>query len=186
MTDFQVHTIESAPENSKPLLERAQQEYGMIPNLLGVLAEAPAALEAYGALNELFMQNTSFSPQEQTVVWQTISVENGCHYCVPAHTGIAKSMNVPDEIIDALRDEEPLPEAKLEALRGFTLKIVRQRGQVDAQDVQAFLDAGYDRRQVLEVVLGVSQKVLSNYVNALAGTPIDQPFQKFEWSRRAA
>ena len=152
----------------------------MIPNLHAVMAEAPGLLEGYQHLHALFL-DTSFSAEEQTVVWQSINVEHGCHYCVPAHTAIAKQMDVDDAITDALRDETELPTARLEALRDFTLRVVRQRGEVSDDAVQAFLDAGYTRRQLLEVVLGVSQKVMSNYVNHLAETPVDAPFQKFAW-----
>ena len=88
MTDFTLHTVDSAPKESKPMLENAEQSMGMIPSLLAVLAEAPGALEGYQTLNDLFTR-TSFDASEQTVVWQTINVENECHYCVPAHTGIA-------------------------------------------------------------------------------------------------
>ena len=127
--------------------------------------------------------NSSFDKDELTVVWQTINVEHACHYCVPAHTGIAKNMKVDDAISDALRNETPLPNARLEALRTFTLSVVRDRGNVDDSAVQAFLDAGFTKRQILEVVLGVSQKVMSNYTNHLANTPVDAAFSKFEWQK---
>lgn len=181
MIDFPVHTLESAPEGSRPLLERSKQEYGMIPNLHGVMAESAAVLEGYRALNDLFTQRASFAPEEQTVIWLTVAVDNGCHYCVPAHTAIAKSMQVPDEISDALRTRSELPDGRLEALRKFTRSVVREHGSVSQQDIRMFMDAGYERRHVLEVVLGVAQKVLSNYVNAIAQTPLDQPFRKFDW-----
>lgn len=185
MTEFTLHDQESAPEESKALLQKSVDAYGMIPNLHAVMAEAPATLEGYQRLNDLFTQ-TSLSAEEQTVVWQSINVEHGCHYCIPAHTAIAKNMKVSDDITDALRNETPLTDARLEALRDFTLKVVRQRGEVSESDVQTFLDAGFDRRQVLEVVLGVSQKVMSNYINAIASTPVDKPFKQFEWKGRAA
>ncbi len=82
-----------------------------------------------------------------------------------------------------MRNETPLPNARLEALRTFTLNVVRNRGNVDDQAVQAFLDAGFSKRQILEVILGVSQKVMSNYINHLAQTPIDNVFQPFEWQQ---
>jgi len=180
MADFMRHDRQTAPEDSKPLLENSVKDFGMIPNLHAVMAEAPGLLEGYQHLHALFL-DTSFSAEEQTVVWQSINVEHGCHYCVPAHTAIAKQMEVDDAITDALRDETKLPTARLQALRDFTLSVVRQRGEVSDDAVQAFLDAGYTRRQLLEVVLGVSQKVMSNYVNHLAETPVDAPFQKFAW-----
>ena len=95
---------------------------------------------------------------------------------------IAKGSGVDDATIAALREARPLPNARHEALRRFTLQIVRDRGKVSDADVEAFLAAGYSKRQVLDVILGVSQKVMSNYVNHLAQTPIDAPFKAFDWS----
>lgn len=185
MTEFTLHDKDSAPPESQALLESSEQELGMIPALHAVMAEAPSLLEGYQTLHQLFTQ-TSFDATEQTVVWQAINVEHECHYCVPAHTAIAKMTDVPDEVSEALRNETPLPSKKLEALRDFTLSVVRDRGQVDEAAVQRFLDAGYTRRHILEIVLGVSQKVMSNYTNHLAKTPIDKPFEQYEWRRREA
>lgn len=184
MTDFTLHTPDTAPEASKPLLENSQKAFGMVPNLHAVMAESPQLLEAYQRVHELF-QNSSFNAEELTVVWQTVNVENNCHYCVPAHTGIAKSMKVDDAIIDALRDETPLPDARLEALRTFTLKLVRQHGAMSDEDIQTFLDAGFTQRHVLDVILGYSQKVMSNFTNHVAHTEVDAPFQKFAWSPKS-
>jgi len=184
MTEFILHTEDTAPEASKPLLADSMKTYGMMPGLHAVMAEAPGLLEAYKTVGDLFV-NSSFDKDEITVVWQSINVEHACHYCVPAHTGIAMSMGVSDNITDALRNETPLPNDRLEALRTFTLSVVRDRGYVDDSAVQAFLDAGFTRRQILEVILGVSQKVMSNYTNHLANTPVDEPFRKLVWQKVA-
>lgn len=183
MTDFKLHDETSAPEAARPLLEGSKKSFGMIPNLHAVMAEAPGLLEANQTLHRLFSES-SFNADEITVVWQTINVENECHYCVPAHTGIAKSMKVSDEVIDALREETALPDDKLEALRTFTLKVMRQHGNLSEEDVKTFLDAGYQQRHVLEVILGLAQKVMSNYTNHLAETPVDKPFEKFSWEKK--
>jgi len=180
MTEFTLYTQEDAPERSKQLLEKSMNLFGMIPGLHAVMAESPEMLETYQMAHDSF-SNSSFSDEETTVVWQSINVENECHYCVPAHTGIAKSMGVSDQVNDALRDQTPLPSLRLEVLRNFTLSIVRQRGHVDDEAVNAFLDAGFTKQQVLEVVLGYAQKVMSNYTNYLAKTPIDRVFEKFKW-----
>ena len=182
MSTLKVHTIESAPEASKSLLENSQKAYGMIPGLHGVLAGAPGILEAYQTLHQLFV-DSSFNNEELTVVWQSINVEHACHYCVPAHTGIAAMMKVDDNITEALRNSTALANPKLEALREMTLSIVRNRGNVDDSDLEAFYSAGYGERQVLEIILGLSQKVISNYTNHIAKTPIDAPFQKFAWKK---
>ena len=182
MTDFTLHNKDTAPADSQELLDVSINAFGMIPNLHAVMAEAPGLLEGYQHLHQLFL-DSSFDNEETTVVWQTINVEHECHYCVPAHTRKEKSMKVDDAITDALRNETPLPTAKLEALRDFTLSVVRDRGNVNDDAVQAFLDAGFTQRQVLEVVLGAAQKVMSNYTNHLANTPVDKPFEKFEWHK---
>ena len=182
MTTLKVHNIESAPQESKALLENSQKAYGMIPGLHGVLAGAPGILNAYQTLHELFV-DSSFNEEELTVVWQTINVEHECHYCVPAHTGIAEMMKVDDTITQALRDRKPLANPKLEALRDMTLVIVRNRGHVSSAELQTFYEAGYGERQVLEIILGLSQKVISNYSNHIANTPVDAAFQKFTWKK---
>ena len=183
-TGFVIHTEDSAPEASRSLLTDSKQAFGRVPGLHAVMAEAPGLLEAYKTAHELFA-NSSFDEDEITVVWQSVNVEHACHYCVPAHTGIAKVMGVSDEISNALRDETPLPTPRLEALRSFTLSVVRGRGNVDESAVQAFLDAGFTRRQILEVVLGVAQKVMSNYTNHFALTPVDSVMRKYEWAAAA-
>ncbi|WP_168015362.1 carboxymuconolactone decarboxylase family protein [Halomonas salinarum] len=182
MSAYTLHDTSTAPEKSQPLLENSVNAFGMIPNLHAVIAEAPGLLEGYQQLHQLFI-DSSFDADELTVVWQTINVEHECHYCVPAHTAIAKSMKVDDAITEALRNETPLPSDKLEALRTFTLAMVRNRGNVDTSAVNDFLAAGYTQRQVLEVVLGIAQKVMSNYANHLAETPIDEPFKAFKWHK---
>ncbi len=182
MTDFPSHDLETAPEASKPLLENSQKAFGRLPGLHKVMAESPQALEGYQLLHKLFVE-TDFDADELTVVWQTINVEHECHYCVPAHTGIAKRMKVSDEIIDALRNETPLPSEKLEALRRFTLQMLRERGNVTDAQIQAFFDAGYGHRAVLDIILGLAQKVMSNYTNHVAETPLDEPVKPFAWKR---
>ncbi|WP_417469493.1 carboxymuconolactone decarboxylase family protein [Maricaulis sp.] len=185
MTDFTLHTVETAPEGSRPSLEESQAAFGFVPGLHATMAESPQLLAGYKALHEAFT-NTSFNADELTVVWQTINVEHACHYCVPGHTGIAHSMKVDGAITDALRNETPLPTPRLEALRTFTLAMLRQRGNVSDEQVETFLAAGYTRQNVFEVILGLAQKVMSNYTNHIAKTPVDAVFSKFTWQKADA
>lgn len=183
MSNFKLHTIESAPEQSKEILEGAQKSMGAIPGLFAVMSESPQTLQAYTQLHQAFTE-TSFDAEELTVVWQTINVEHECHYCVPAHTAIAHSMKVSAELTEALRNQQPMPTAKLQALHDFTIAMVRERGAVSQQQTDAFFAAGYAQQQVLEIILGLSQKVISNYVNHVAETPVDAMFQPFAWSKK--
>lgn len=183
MTTLTIHTIESAPQASKPLLENSNKAFGMVPNLHGVLANAPKALEGYQVLHQLFTE-TSFNAEELTVVWQGINVEHGCHYCVPAHTGIAHSMKVDPALTEALRNQTQLPTAKLQALLDMTSIIVRNRGHVTQEELTNFYNAGYNEQQVLEIILGLAQKVISNYTNHIGNTPIDAAFAQFAWTKK--
>lgn len=184
MTTFKIHNLETAPEESKPMLENSLKSFGMIPGLHGVLAESPEILEAYNMLHQQFV-NSSFNNDELTVVWQTINVEHNCHYCVPAHTGIANMMQVDPAITEALRNETEMPTEKLQALHEFTLLMVRKRGEVSQEDLATFYAAGYNQRNVLDIILGLSQKVISNYTNHIADTPVDAGFKKFAWEKKA-
>jgi alkylhydroperoxidase family enzyme len=183
MTTLTIHNLETAPAESKEFLEKSFKANGRIPGLHGVMASAPGLLEGYQKLHELFI-NSSFDKEELTVVWQTINVEHGCHYCVPAHTGIAHMMKVDPELIEELRNGEPMPTEKLQALHDTTLAMVRNRGNLTEEEVKAFYAAGYGERQLLEIILGLAQKVMSNYVNRIAETPVDAVFEKFAWKKR--
>ena len=180
MTDFTLHTAETAPADAVPLFEKSIQAFGMLPNLHAVMAASPELLDAYQVVHILF-QNTSLSVVERNVVWLAINVENQCHYCVPAHSVIAKMQGVDADIIQQLRDATPLSDPRLEVLRQFALAVVRQHGRLDDADVQVFLDAGFTKRHILDVILGVAQKTMSNYVNHFANPPVDAPFAVEAW-----
>ncbi len=180
MTNFTLHTADTAPESAKPLLDSAQAAFGFIPNLQRVFAESPALLEGYMTLWSIF-EKSSLSPQEQQIVYLTSNFENECHYCMAGHSGLAKSVGVPDDVVTALRDGTPIADPKLQALRAFTAKVVVERGWVSEEDVTAFLDAGYTRQTVLDIILGVSVKVMSNYTNHIADTPVDDVMKANSW-----
>ena len=178
MAEFTLYTQENASEEAQPLLADSIAAFGMLPNLHAVMAEAPTLLKGYQVLHELF-QKTSFNAEELTVVWQSINVEHECHYCVPAHSAIAASMRVDQGIVDALVNKTPLADAKLETLRETTLAMTRDRGVISDDQIEKFFAAGYGKQQLLEIIVGLSQKVMSNYTNHLADTPVDAAFKKY-------
>lgn len=182
---FEIDNRETAPEASRDILKAVEQKYGFIPNLLGVMASAPGLLRAYTTLSALF-DESSLSPAERQVVLIAASVENGCQYCVAAHTVIAAMQNVPPEVVHALRTSAPIADAKLESLRRFTQEVVATRGWPPAEAVLAFESAGYSSSQALEVILGIGMKILSNYTNHLAQTPLDAPFSRAAWVKTGA
>lgn len=181
MNNFKIHTKETAPTESAAHLKSAESAYGFIPNLLGVMAESPATLGAYLAVGQLF-EESSFSPTERQIVLLTTSRFNQCDYCMGAHTVIAGMQEVPSNIVDAIRNDKPIEIGKLEALRTFTSLVVENRGRLSSTDIEAFLGSGYTMAQILEVILAVSFKTMSNYVNHVAETPLDDAFAAQAWT----
>ncbi len=181
MTDFATHTLDSAPDAAKPLLQGAKDAFGFVPNLLGTMATAPALLEGYLTIAGIF-DKSDLSETERQIVLMTNNRLNGCVYCMAAHTTISQMKKVPDDVIEALRTNTPIADAKLEALRTFAAVINETRGWPSEQQVLTFIDAGYTQQNVLEVILGTSMKVLSNYTNHIAETKVDDAFAPNAWS----
>lgn len=179
MSRLTIQTVESAPAEAKERLLAAQKNNGFLPNLIGVLANAPTALETYqvvGAINA----RTSLSGAEREVVQITAATLNGCGFCVAGHTAIArKKLAMPEEAIEALRTTQALSDPKLNALAQFTVAVIGTKGQVSDDELSDFLAAGYTQASALEVVLGVSLATLCNYANNLARTPINSELQAF-------
>ncbi len=185
MNQFSLHTISSAPPASRPHLEKAATLFGFVPGLLAGLAESPAALEGYLRLAAA-LEHSSLSRIEQQVVLLAVSVENGCEFCVGAHSYIARHMaKMGAQDIEALRTGSALSDSRLDALARLARTIVQQRGWVDPGELDEFLAAGFSRAQVLDVVLGVAMKTLSNYANHILDTPLDAAFESERWYRAA-
>lgn len=180
MTQFDVYTSSNAPDGSREILAAVEANWKFIPNLHGILAESPIALEAYSAVFTLFGKS-SFTPSEQQVVFMAISYENNCEYCVSGHSALAAGAKVPAQAIQAIREGRAIADAKLQALRAFSQRLVRQRGVVDATEVDAFLAAGYTKAQVLEILVALAAKTISNYSNHVAKTPLDDFMAKTAW-----
>ena len=179
---FTYYEPDTAPGKSKEMMAQSLKGFGMIPNLHKILAEAPATYEAYNTVFSLFMKNTSLTPLEQQVVFMTANFENNCHYCVPGHTWMMKSAKMPDDVIEALREGTAIPDPKLQALHDYTKALLDQRGHIGDEKLEAFLNAGYDKRQALEVLTGLSAKLISNFTNALAHTKVDEAMSANDWT----
>lgn len=179
MSRLTIQSVETAQEGAAERLAAAQKANGFLPNLLGVLANAPTALEAYQTVTQINNRN-SLSGAEREVIQITAAVTNGCGFCVAGHTKLSKvALKLSDELVEALRKVDTLPDEKLNALAVFTLQVMNKRGQVSDEDLAAFFAAGYTEQQALETVLGVSLATLCNYANNLAQTPINPELQAF-------
>ncbi|WKN29852.1 carboxymuconolactone decarboxylase family protein [Porifericola rhodea] len=182
--DYTIRTVEDAPEGAKEFLKGSEKQMGFVPNMYGVMANSPALLDSYLHGYKLFRSKTNFSSVEQEVVFLTISHENACHYCMAAHSIIADTMSkVPEEVTNAIREGKEIEDAKLNALSKFTRTMVVKRGWPSDEDVQDFLDAGYEQNDILNIVLAISVKTISNYSNHIGQTPVDDAFASRTWEK---
>ena len=181
---YQIHDIHTAPEAARPVLAEVQAHYQFIPNALAAMAESPQTVQAYLALDGLVQQN-SLDDVQRHIVFLTITREYNCAYCVAAHTAFAQMAGVRPEHIQQLRDNQPLSDSKLDALQQFTTRLVQTGCNVSEEDIQQFLDAGYTRQQVLDIIMMISNKLIAVFANRIMGTDLDEALKPAKWSKVA-
>lgn len=178
MQRFQTLTTETAPTESRPLLEAVQQKFGKVPNLLGSLANSPAGLQAFLSISGA-LESSGLSPAFLEQVAITVAQENQCQYCLSAHTAIAKMQGVSDaDILKARTGNASDP--KEAAGLAFALKVVQSRGRVSDEDVEAVRSAGYSDSEIGAIGTAVVKDIFTNYMNHVMGTPIDWPVVDLE------
>ncbi|MGE3151936.1 MAG: carboxymuconolactone decarboxylase family protein [Nitrospiraceae bacterium] len=181
---FRIHTSSTAPQASRPILEEVERKYGFVPNYFAVLSESPVALRAYTGVSDA-LQDSVLSPIERQVVALTISVTTDCAYCVADHSTLAEMAGMPDHILKELRQQKPLSDKRLNALRGLVLSILYHRGWVPKEDLEHYARVGYRERHILEIITLLALKIMSNYVNHVAKTPLDAQFSGQVWSPKS-
>ncbi len=174
---------EAAEPAAREVLEATREALGFVPNMYAAMANSPALLDSYVHGYGQFRQGSALTPVEQEVVLLAISVDNQCSYCVAAHSFVADAMSkVPKNVTDAIRAGELIPDQRLAALAQFTAAMLDTRGRPSAGEVAAFLDAGYEERHVLSVILAIAVKTLSNYTNHFFDTDVDPAFASRSWT----
>ncbi|WP_028605959.1 carboxymuconolactone decarboxylase family protein [Ottowia thiooxydans] len=179
MTRLTLHTTETAPEGSRALALKIQAANGFLPNLIGILANAPEALETYVTVSQLNATG-GLGLAEREVVQITAARVHGCDFCVAGHSKIAlKQAKLADTQVISLQQGQDTGDARLDAVRRFAESVIATRGAVDDEALGGFLAAGFDQRQALDVVLGVSLATLCNFANNLARSEVNPQLQPF-------
>lgn len=178
--------LQTAEGRTKEVLEAGKKSAGGIPNMYAGMANAPALLDTYLHGYQLFRNESGFTPAEQELVFLSIARVNECTYCVAAHSFIAGAVSkTPEQAVQAVRNDAPIEDAKLAALSTFTQTMVSSRGKPTPDQLAAFLAAGYSESNVLDVILAISVKTISNYSNHVLHTPVDPMFQAHAWTPKA-
>lgn len=185
MARLLLRTIEDAPAEAKARLEAAEKNNGFLPNLVRILANAPVALETYQTVSAINAR-ASLGLTEREAVQITAAATHGCGFCVAGHSVVAdKKAKLDKPIIDALRNKESVPHARLDAVARFTEAVIASRGSVSDAELAAFKAAGFDDQAALEVVLGVSLATLCNFANNLGQPELNPQYAAYEWKGAA-
>lgn len=176
--DFPIHDVDSAPTASRPALQWYQESFGMTPHLAGVIAESPVLLLSYWQTQQNLLAHSTLTRPEINVVQMTVAHANECQYCVAGHTAFGKTpfFGNTEQQLAAARTGAVYAEPRFNALRDFTLEVLANEGRTSMSDLDAFLAAGFTRAQALDVVACIAAKVMSNYANQIAKTPLDDAF----------
>lgn len=172
MSAFQVPTKDQVSENNQAIFDNLQKNLGFVPNLYAYYAKNDTALADYLALQN---RKSTLKAKEREVINLVTSQINGCKYCQSAHTVLGKMNGFTDEQVLSLRKGEAPFDSKLDALVKLTAAIVEHRGKVSQEVKAIFFEAGYTEANLVDVIMVVGDKIISNYIHNLAGFEIDFP-----------
>src|SRR6516225_4320921 len=181
MTAFPVHTMESAPERSRPALQQLQATFGMIPNIVGAMATSPVLINS---LVGLFgnVHGGSFTEAQVQTVLLTDAVTNASTWAVAFHTTLALKAGIDPADVQAIREGRLPKDSKLAALSALARTMIEKRGRLNDQDVERFLAAGFGKDHLLEVIAAVAASTITNYTGNITKPPLEAPFQAHAWA----
>jgi len=181
MQKFVVHTIESAPEKSKPTLRGMQEKFGFLPNIMGTMAENPVLLNGFAATFGSF-HGGSFDEREKQVLLLTNAVTLKCPWTIAAHSTFAIEDGVSERDVKAIRDGKLPEDRKYAALSQITRTLMESKGNATEADIERFISAGYSKAQIFEVVLCIGISTTTATTTNVAGTPIEDRFRAQMWA----
>jgi AhpD family alkylhydroperoxidase len=180
MTAYRVHTIDSAPEGSKPALQGLKQAFGLIPNLAATMAESPVLINGFVGAFKNF-HGGSFTHAQRQVLLLTNAVANRCAWAVAFHSTLALKEGVSRSDVEAIREQRRPTDPALAALAVLTRTLIEKRGHLDSEDMSSFLAAGLGQDRLLEVIAGLAVSVMANYAGNITQPPLEEPFQAQTW-----
>lgn len=172
MANFNVPTREEVSANNQAIFDNLQKAVGFVPNLYATYAHSENALANYLNLSNA---KTSLSNKEKEVVNLIVSEVNNCLYCKSAHTAIAQMNGFTDDQILTLRSGEAPFNPKYDALVKLAQNITESRGATDPAIVDRFLAAGYTKENLIDTIVLIGDKTISNYLHRTTQVPVDFP-----------
>lgn len=182
---FSRHTIDNAPEASRNPMTRLRDAAGVLPNLAATMAGAPVLIEGFVTLWETW-KTASLDAREREILGLSNAVANRCEWCVAFHTFVAGKVGVDPATVTAIRNGQAPTEPRSRALNRFTTQLIERRGDVAGGELEAFLAAGFDKQQALEVVVGAGVSLMANYAGNFVGPELDGFLVEHRWRRADA
>lgn len=181
MTALQKDSTRTESNVVSDVLRELQSKLGFIPNVHSTFAAVPVAFEGLASLNASF-GNSSFTAAEQEIIALTTSVFNQCPYCVAGHSTFALQHGVDAETVAAIRAGSYSRNARHQALGRTTHALLENKGHLSPAESAVFLNCGYQSAQLLELLLGIAGKTMTNFASKLAQIPLDNAFLEQEWT----
>jgi alkylhydroperoxidase family enzyme len=181
MSAFPVHSLETAPEKSKPALETLRSAFGFVPNLVGAMSTSPVLIDSLVGLFGNVHGGSFSEPQVQTLLL-TNAVTNAAAWPVALHTALALKEGIAAADVEAIRNGRAPKDPKLAALSILAKTLIEKRGQLDGQDVERFLAAGFGQDHLLEVIAVVAASTITNYTASVTQPPLEPTLQAAAWS----
>ncbi len=172
MATFNVPTREEVSANNQAIFDNLKKAVGFVPNLYATYAHSENALGNYLNLSNA---KTSLSNKEKEVVNLIVSEVNNCQYCKAAHTAIGKMNGFTDDQILELRSGSASFNPKYDALVKLAQNITENRGAADQDYVDRFLNAGYTKENLIDTIVLIGDKTISNYLHRVTQVPVDFP-----------
>ncbi|MBB3211963.1 AhpD family alkylhydroperoxidase [Herbaspirillum sp. Sphag1AN] len=172
MSTINVPTREEVSINNQAIFDNLKKGLGMVPNLYATFAHSDTALATYLALQNA---KSSISGKAREVVNLVVSQVNECEYCLAAHTMLGKMNGFSEEQILDIRRGQASFDVKLDALARLTKGITQSRGHVDPVLVEAFFAAGWTKENLVDAIVVIGDKTVSNYLHSTTRIPVDFP-----------
>ncbi len=172
MKTFTVPTRGEVSESNQAIFDNLEKGLGFVPNLYAYYAKNETALSDYITFQN---RKSTLKAKEREVINLVTSQVNGCRYCQSAHTVLGKMNGFTDEQVIELRKGTAFFDTQLDALVKFTKAVVEGKGKVNQEVKDGFFAAGYTEANLIDVVIVVGDKVISNYIHNLTGFEIDFP-----------
>jgi len=169
------HTLDDAPEQTRPTLEALNQRMGKLLNIHAGMAHSPVVLGAYSGIQEAITQHGTFDGRTREAIALGVGAVDHCDYCQSAHTLGGKAAGLEPELMLAIRAGQPTGDDKLDTLLAVVREAAAEVGTVQDDTWKRAQAAGWSDEELAEAFAHLAVNLFTNYFNHYVGTELDLP-----------